>query len=179
MQRRRLTNVRFLPYQPKSELSTSISAADLHLVPLDPCVASCLMPSKLYGVLASGTAVLAVAPENCELAQIVRETQTGVVCPPASSQRLAETIIKCASDREALLAMGRRASSACPKSFTNRPQATNRFANVLAELMGLPRTQTKHASPTIEPVLPGGCTFSDYPFLSPNPREAVGVSTRG
>ena len=31
-----LSNVRFLPYQPKAKLAESLSAADLHLVPLDP-----------------------------------------------------------------------------------------------------------------------------------------------
>ncbi len=42
----RLPNVRFLDYQPQSELPHSLSAADIHLLPVDPrvvpCPASCM-----------------------------------------------------------------------------------------------------------------------------------------
>jgi len=50
-----LDNVRFLPYLPKQRLSASLSAADLHLIPLRRGLVGCLMPSKLYGILASAT----------------------------------------------------------------------------------------------------------------------------
>jgi colanic acid biosynthesis glycosyl transferase WcaI len=134
-ERRQLTNVRFLPYQAKSRLSASISAADLHLVPLDPRVTPYLMPSKLYGVLASGTPVLAVAESECDLSQIVRDTQSGVVCPPGSPQVLADAILECAADKGLLLEMGHRARRLAEDVY-DRPLATSRFATVLKELVG-------------------------------------------
>ncbi len=75
--RQELTNVHFLPYQPKDQLSQSLSAAQLHLVPIDPRVAGCLMPSKLYGALASGTPVLAMAPEQLRTGRTGRATRSG------------------------------------------------------------------------------------------------------
>ena len=63
---RQLHNVRFRPYQPQSELAHSLSAADLHLVPLDARVTGCLVPSKLYGILAAGVPSLVVADDRCE-----------------------------------------------------------------------------------------------------------------
>ena len=48
-----LTNVTFLPYQPLENLGASLSAADLHLIPLAPGAAGCLVPSKIYGILAA------------------------------------------------------------------------------------------------------------------------------
>ena len=49
-----LANVSFFDYQPVEELAHSLSAADLHLIPLNKDLSRCLMPSKLYGILAAG-----------------------------------------------------------------------------------------------------------------------------
>ncbi|MCA9079894.1 MAG: glycosyltransferase family 4 protein, partial [Planctomycetaceae bacterium] len=70
-----LENIIFLPYQPRETLSDSLSAADLHLVSIRPEVVECLMPSKLYGVLAAGVPMIVLAPCDCELAQIVEQHQ--------------------------------------------------------------------------------------------------------
>jgi colanic acid biosynthesis glycosyl transferase WcaI len=89
---RNLANVRFYDYQPKAELADSLSAADVHLVILRPEIKRLLMPSKLYGVLASGTPALVAADEGCELAAIVREHDLGEVVPPNDAAALAEAI---------------------------------------------------------------------------------------
>ena len=101
-----LSNVRFLGYQPKHQLADSLSAAELHLVPLDPRVASCLMPSKLYGVLASGTPLVAVAPDDCELADLTRDHEIGIVTPPGDPAALAAAIAGLADHPDALREMG-------------------------------------------------------------------------
>ena len=67
------TNVIFLPYQPLENLSQSLSAADLHLIPLAPGAAGCLVPSKIYGILAAGRPFIAMMEENAEVAQIARK----------------------------------------------------------------------------------------------------------
>jgi len=82
--RRGLSNVRFLPYQPKASLSQSLSAADIQIVSVKPGVISCLMPSKVYGVLAAGCAVLAIAPPESELGEMIVDFRFGKVCDPAS-----------------------------------------------------------------------------------------------
>ncbi|QDT55855.1 putative glycosyl transferase [Caulifigura coniformis] len=83
-ERRRLSNVKFLPYQPKASLSQSLSAADIQIVSVKPGVISCLMPSKVYGVLAAGCAVLGIAPPDSELGEMIVEFRFGKVCDPAS-----------------------------------------------------------------------------------------------
>jgi glycosyltransferase involved in cell wall biosynthesis len=148
---RQLKNVRFLPYQPKSKLATSISAADLHLIPLDPVVASYLMPSKLYGVLASGTPVLAIATELCELAQIVKEEKIGVVCPPAAPRFIADAIAQCAADRKSLPEMGIRARQLAERLY-DRSLMTSRFGAMLGELARTPRPQME-LNASIRPIV--------------------------
>jgi glycosyltransferase involved in cell wall biosynthesis len=140
-----LSNVRFLPYQPKGELSESLSAADLHLVPLDPRVSSCLMPSKLYGVLAAGSPLLAVAPEDCELAELTRREGVGLVVPPGKPDALAEAISWSADHREDLQDMGIAARKLAEQQY-DRALGTGKFAKLLAAVYS-----GKPAAPTPEP----------------------------
>jgi colanic acid biosynthesis glycosyl transferase WcaI len=130
-----LANVRFLPYQPKSQISESLSAADVHLVPLDERVASYLMPSKLYGVLASATPLIAIAPEDCELSELTLEHGVGVLACPGEPASLAQAIEQLADDGWDLPQMGKRSRQLAEREF-DRVQVTARFAGLLQELAG-------------------------------------------
>ena len=130
-----LTNVRFLPYQPKAELAASLSAADVHLVPLDERIASCLMPSKLYGVLASATPLIAVAPEECELAEITLEQGVGLLAPPGEPEALAEVVTQLADHTWDLAEMGRRARRLADARY-DRHRVTPRFLALLQAVLG-------------------------------------------
>jgi glycosyltransferase involved in cell wall biosynthesis len=130
---RRIPNVRFLDYQPKHELAQSLGAADLHLIPLDARVASCLMPSKLYGILASGTPVLAIAPHDCELATITHEHGVGRVVAPGAPALLAKAIIDLADDPD-LPAMGARARDLACRSY-DRVHVTAQFRRTVMSVL--------------------------------------------
>ncbi len=131
-----LSNVRFLPYQPKDRIAQSLSAADLHLVPLDPRIASCLMPSKLYGILACGTPVLAIAPEDCELAELTREHDVGVVVPPGKPEAIADAILRLVDEGWDLAAMGERARQLATQSY-DRKRVITQFNAMLTDVLGL------------------------------------------
>ena len=130
-----LPNVRFLPYQPRQHLAESLSAADLHLIPLDPRITSCLMPSKLYAVLASGSPLLAVAPDDCELAELTRRHDIGVVIPPSQPEVLADRIRLIADHPWDLEEMGRRARRVAEDRYDRR-RMTRRFGGMLSRLLG-------------------------------------------
>jgi glycosyltransferase involved in cell wall biosynthesis len=132
-----LPNVRFLPYQPKDTLAESLSAADLHLLPVDPRVISCLMPSKLYGILAAGRPVLAVAPDDCELSEVVRSEGVGRVVPPGQPERLAAAICDALGDRQELARMGAAARRVAQRDY-DRPKIIGRFGRMLSALDASP-----------------------------------------
>ncbi|HWL17474.1 MAG TPA: glycosyltransferase family 4 protein [Opitutus sp.] len=69
--------VRFLPPQPRHNLSASLGAIDLHLVTLRPEAERWVFPSKLYGVAAAGRPVLFIGPPEAEIAQLVRQHRLG------------------------------------------------------------------------------------------------------
>ena len=129
-----LPNVRFLPYEPKHKLAESLSAANLHVISIDPRAVPFMMPSKLYGVLASGTACVAVAPAACELAQTVHGRGVGWVCEPGDAAGLANRIGRLADDPAKTEAAGRLARELSAEF--DRSVVTARFAAMLGRLLG-------------------------------------------
>jgi glycosyltransferase involved in cell wall biosynthesis len=132
-----LKNIVFLPYQPKHRLAESLGAADVQIVPLDERVTGFLMPSKLYGVLASARPLLAVAPASSDLAQIAQRYNCGVVVPPANPAALAEAIAWCADHRAELIEMGSRGRALAVEQY-DRALVTRRFGELIAALSGAP-----------------------------------------
>jgi len=129
-----LTNIEFLPYRPKEELAESLSAADLHLVPLLPGAAGCIVPSKIYGILAAGRPFVAIMEESAEIARLARQNSIGFVVNPGDAEGLSRVIRESAGKRAELLAMGARARRLAEECF-DRQVATRRFADVLNSVM--------------------------------------------
>ena len=140
-----LQNVTFLDYQPKSELAISLSAADLHFVVLDPTIAGCLMPSKIYGILASGTPMLASTIDHCELARLVREGDVGYVVAFGDPEAIAERIHWSATHRDELAEMGERARQLAVEQY-DRSYITRTFGELLLSLTCDSRVSTADKS---------------------------------
>jgi len=103
---RSLPNVIFQPAQPRAGLARSLAAGDLHLVTLLPGCERYVFPSKLYGALAVGRPVLAVAAPASELARLVVREGFGVAADGRDPAALAATLgaLASAPDRVAALA---------------------------------------------------------------------------
>src|SRR5262249_52754746 len=109
---RGLANIRFFPYQPKELLHESFAAADAFLVSLKPGLEGYIVPSKLYGILASGRPFVAAVDPSCEAALIAREHQCGTVAIPGDVDALAGAIAALYDDPSAARAMGENARRA-------------------------------------------------------------------
>jgi glycosyltransferase involved in cell wall biosynthesis len=109
---RGLRNIRFFPYQPKELLHESFAAADAFLVSLKPGLEGYIVPSKLYGILASGRPFVAAVDPSCEAAMIAREHQCGTVAVPGDVDALVGAIATLYDDPAAAHAMGENARRA-------------------------------------------------------------------
>ena len=131
-------HVQFLDYQPRDRLPESLSAAALHVVGLARGLAGYIVPSRLYGILAVGRAVIAAADEHSETARVVRQVDCGVVVAPGRPELLA-TAIRSAYDGELELdAMGRR-GRAYVVAEADRAVAVGRYRDILLEVVGADR----------------------------------------
>lgn len=129
-----LTNVRFLDYQPKEELAHSLSAADLHLIPLTKELSQCLMPSKLYGILAAGRPYLTNAPAGSALHRIKMSWDVGFIAKAQDPTVIAEMIQKIMSDGHTLKVMGDRCRQLAEQRFTKNHSVTA-FRSTLTEVV--------------------------------------------
>jgi glycosyltransferase involved in cell wall biosynthesis len=125
--------VHFLPFQDRSVLSLSLSAADVHVVGLTRGLAGYVVPSRLYGVLAAGRPVIAAADPESETAQLVSEVGCGIVVPPGDPFALAKVIRAAHAGAFDLEKMGRRAR-AYAEAESDRLIAVERYREVLGEL---------------------------------------------
>jgi colanic acid biosynthesis glycosyl transferase WcaI len=87
-----LDRVHFEGYQPRENLSVSLSAADVHLVSLQPELEGLIVPSKLYGALAVGRPVIFIGDLDGEVARVLNRNQCGVSVAVGDSQTLAQAI---------------------------------------------------------------------------------------
>ena len=89
-----LTNIIFLPFQPREQFAEMLAAADLSLVTLNSNAAFSSLPSKIFNVMASARPILAISPRESEIASIVQKVGCGVNIDPGSPEKLAETIVR-------------------------------------------------------------------------------------
>lgn len=95
-----LTNVIFLPFTPKERLGESFATADVFVVSLQRGLAGYIVPSKLYGILASGRPYVAAVESECEVASITTRHQCGLVAEPGDASALADRILTFYRDRD-------------------------------------------------------------------------------
>lgn len=130
---RKLTNVRFLPYQPREELAQSLSAADLHFVSMHAEIAGCLVPSKIYGILASGTPILAVVPRAADVFQLVIDAEIGASVEPGQTEAVKDQIVEFAAGKHDCELMGLRARKLAEDEFSRR-QSVAKFQQLIQQL---------------------------------------------
>ena len=71
--RHALKNVQCLPYQPLSELSSSLSAADLHVVVMGEKFVGIVHPCKVYNIMSIGALALYIGPEPSHVTEIASQ----------------------------------------------------------------------------------------------------------
>ena len=128
-----LENVLFLPYQPKESLRYSLVCSDVSLVCLEEGVEGLSVPSKYYGILASGRPVIALMAERSEVAMSVRESGCGYVVPPSDPAALAERIRYLFDHPDAVREMGKKARESLERNYSRRVVA-EKYLDLLREV---------------------------------------------
>jgi len=116
-----LSNVRFLPSQPKAGLGESFASADVFVVSLKRGLAGYIVPSKLYGILAAGRPYVAATEDNCEVTAITERYGCGLLARPGDADDLARKILALHQDRALVERLGANARQAA-LAFERRAQ---------------------------------------------------------
>lgn len=129
----RLTNIRFLPYQPRSELADSLCAADVHVVSLLPSLEGFIVPSKLYGILAAGRPVFFIGDPDGEVARAIRVGDCGTTISCGDGESLAQALQRYKSEPAIMFAQGLRSRAFFERCYTLEA-ATQKWLNMLQSL---------------------------------------------
>jgi glycosyltransferase involved in cell wall biosynthesis len=121
--------IRFLPFRPADEVPYVLAAPDLHLVTIRRGLEGVVVPSKLYPILAAARPVLALAPEESDVARIIRRSGCGIVADPDDPQSLARIVLELAHDPQRLARMSERAAAVAPEF--SRASELRRFVDIL------------------------------------------------
>jgi glycosyltransferase involved in cell wall biosynthesis len=132
VQQRGLTNVTFLPYQPKEGLKESFGTADVFMVSLKRGLAGYIVPSKLYGILAAGRPYVAAVESESEVALVTRKHQCGLLAEPGNAEQIADRILTLYYDASQLRNLAANARNAAFEF--DRPVQIRRYFNLFREL---------------------------------------------
>jgi glycosyltransferase involved in cell wall biosynthesis len=128
----KLTNITWRNFLPREQLPESLVNCDAALISFRSGLEGTAVPSKLYGILASGRPVIAQVPAASEVAYTVDEERCGVVVPPGDAAALASAIKVLAADPDATRAMGERARAAYDAKYSIE-HAANAYAAMWGE----------------------------------------------
>ncbi len=93
VKRTALTNIKFIPFQPRERLSEVQATADVSLVTLAPGRGKTSVPSKVLGYMAAARPVIASVDADCDTAELIRAASCGLVTPPDDARLLAQAIL--------------------------------------------------------------------------------------
>jgi len=90
-----LQNILCLPYQPLDSLSSSLSAADLHVVVMGDHFTGIVHPCKIYNILRVGGPVLYIGPIESHITDIAHQFKADhiFVAPHGNSNSIVEHVI--------------------------------------------------------------------------------------
>jgi colanic acid biosynthesis glycosyl transferase WcaI len=129
-----LTNIRFLPFQPREVLSAVLATSDVSVVTLLPGRGRTSVPSKVIGYMASGRAIIGSCDADSDTAAMIIDNNAGVVCPPADANSFADAILEMIENPAQRLQFGASSREAFEREFTLK-KVTSLYENVVQAVL--------------------------------------------
>ena len=105
-------NVRFLPFFPSSDISSVLAAPDAHIVTIKRGLEGVVVPSKMFGIIAAGKPIVAVAAAETDVATLGLHHGFAIYADPTNPDELASSVRRLAADPAALVSMAQAAVQA-------------------------------------------------------------------
>jgi len=106
------SNIRFLDFFPASKIPSVLAAADAHVITIKRGLEGVVVPSKMYGILAAGKPIIAVAPKETDAVSLGIQRGFAVGADPDRPAEVVSAVRALASDANKLKTMGEAARAA-------------------------------------------------------------------
>ena len=127
----RSTNVRFLPFFPPSKIASVLASGDAHVITIKRGLEGVVVPSKMYGILAAGRPIVALASQRTDAASLGARHGFGVAADPDNPAELVAIVRALLGDPQRLAEMGAAARTAASRYA--RANETLKFVQILEE----------------------------------------------
>ena len=124
-------NVRFLPFFPASKIASVLASADAHIITIKRGLEGVIVPSKMYGILAAGKPILAVAPRETDVASIGERRGFAICADPDDASEVAGAVREISRGAGKLQRMGEAARAAA--SDYDRVNELRKFVRIIEE----------------------------------------------
>lgn len=128
-------SVRCLPFFEASKIPSVMAAGDVHVITVKHGLQGVVVPSKLYGILAAGKPILAVADAESDVCRIAEERKCGYAASPQLPLQIYEAMLALAQDgpeSRTLQEMGQAARAAAPDY--DRARELQKFLQTVEEI---------------------------------------------
>ena len=125
-------NIRFLDFFPSTKIPSVQAAADAHVITVKRGLEGVVVPSKMYGILAAGKPIVAVAPEETDVVTLGLRRGFAVFSDPDKPADLVSAVRALIGDAQKLKSMGEAARAAAPDY--DRVKELQKFAEVFEHL---------------------------------------------
>jgi len=116
----RVTNLHFLPLQPRENLPVQLSAADALVITQKRAITDVVFPGKLLYYMAAGRPILAAVSPDSETGRFVSSHQVGLVVPPEEPKALAQAIRFLQQNRHEADRLGQNGRRVAEERFDRR-----------------------------------------------------------
>ncbi len=120
IEEKQLNRVKLLPYQPRTRLAETLSAADIHLIAQDPRTVGLIVPSKTAGIFAAGRPAIFVGPKEAEIAESITSNQCGFVVDIGDAVGFVSAVNKMTQKQAEREQMGKNARAAFEKYYSRK-----------------------------------------------------------
>ena len=107
-------NIRFLDYFPYGKIHSVLAAADAHVITIKHGLEGAVVPSKMYGILAAGKPIVAVAPKETDVVSLGMKHGFAVAADPDKPAELVNVVRGLMADVKKVRSMGEAARAAAP-----------------------------------------------------------------
>ncbi len=128
-----ITNVMFLPMQPREKYPSVLHASDICLTTLRAEVKTPVVPSKILSIMAAGRPVIACMNLNGDAPKIINEAGCGFVLPPEEPEILAEHILRLYQDGDMREKMGNQGRKYAEESLS-LDLAINKYLHLIERI---------------------------------------------
>ncbi len=125
-------NIRFLEFFPASKIPSVLAAADAHVLTVKRGLEGVVVPSKMYGILAAGKPIVAVAPKETDAVSLGIQRGFAVAADPDRPGEVVNAVRALVSDPNKLKAMGEAARAAAPDY--DRVKQLQKFVEIIDHL---------------------------------------------